>query len=127
MARRMQMEHLDDPLYVKQKSLKEKYPLNNFLKTPGVKEREKQLEKLGLNYDPTMYPNEFLPKDPAYKKLLRHRDDPSHWVDSDDDDIADEFLDEYMDHVAEVAQIPEKRGTPPLQKGYHRILPDKLF
>lgn len=41
MARRMQTEHLEDPLYVKQKSLKEKYPLNSFLKTPGVQEREK--------------------------------------------------------------------------------------
>ena len=59
--------------------------------------------------------------------VFRHRNESYHWVSSDDDEIADEFLDEYVDHVTDVAQMPEKRGTPPLQKGHHRIIPEKLF
>ena len=64
------------------------------------------MESLGLNYDPKTYPHELLPKDPAYKKFFRHRDEASHWVESDDDEIADEFLDEYVDHITDVAQKP---------------------
>ena len=85
------------------------------------------MESLGLNYDPKTYPHEFLPKDPAFKNIFRHRDDPSQWLESEDDEIAEEFFDEYIDHVTDVAQIPEKRGTPPLPKGHHKILPEKLF
>ena len=36
MARRLQTETLEDPLYIEQKNLKEKYPLNGFLKMPGL-------------------------------------------------------------------------------------------
>lgn len=52
MARRIQTESLDDPLYINQKSFKEKYPLDGFLKKPGFLEREAGLESIGLNYDP---------------------------------------------------------------------------
>jgi len=38
-ARRLETGTLEDPLYIEQKSFKELYPLNNFLKTPGLLEK----------------------------------------------------------------------------------------
>ena len=38
MTRRVRSDTLDDPLYVEQKSLKEKFPINSFLKKPALLE-----------------------------------------------------------------------------------------
>ena len=40
MSRRLQTESLEDPLYVEQKSLKELFPLNSFLKMPDILEKQ---------------------------------------------------------------------------------------
>lgn len=73
MARRLKVESLaEDPLYVEQKSYKEKFPLNSFLKMPSVIEQEAKLEKLKLENDPEKYPA-FLPKDDSVADWLRHR------------------------------------------------------
>ena len=36
MARRMQTEALEDPLYMRQKTLKERFPMSSFLKMPAL-------------------------------------------------------------------------------------------
>ena len=38
MTRRVRSDTIDDPLYVEQKSLKEKFPINSFLKKPALLE-----------------------------------------------------------------------------------------
>lgn len=48
MTRRLRTETRHDPLYVEQKSLKERYPLDSFLKMPKVREMERQMKALGL-------------------------------------------------------------------------------
>ena len=40
MTRRLQTETRIDPLYLEQKNLKEKYPINSFLKMPGILEKD---------------------------------------------------------------------------------------
>lgn len=52
MARRLQTDSLDDPLYKEQKTFKEKYPLDGFLKKPAFLEREAGLDAMGVTYDP---------------------------------------------------------------------------
>jgi len=56
-ARRLQTESLVDPLYHEQKSLKELYPLDSFLKTPAVNKKKEQLAKLNLDKDFKKYPH----------------------------------------------------------------------
>jgi len=41
----------DDPLYIEQKSLKERYPISQFLKMPTVDRKKKQLKDLGIHPD----------------------------------------------------------------------------
>jgi hypothetical protein len=72
MTRRLQTETRIDPLYLEQKNLKEKYPLNSFLKMPGILEKDAQLEALKLQNDPKKFP-ELLPVDETYAAFLRHR------------------------------------------------------
>lgn len=79
MTRRLQTESLDDPLYVEQKSLKEKFPLNHFLKKPKILEKEAQLEKLGLGYDPNKF-KELLPVDQDLAEYKRHRREENDWI-----------------------------------------------
>jgi len=74
MARRLQTENRHDPLYTEQKTWKEKYPLDSFLKTPGLLKKEAQLEKFGLGFNPDEAPNNLLPKDPDLAEYLRHKD-----------------------------------------------------
>ena len=71
------------------------------------------MESLGLEYDPKDHPNEFLPKDPALKKFFRHRSNDYQWQNPSDDEIADEFFDEYIDHTMEIKNRPQKPGTKP--------------
>ena len=52
--------------------MKEKYPLNGFLKMPGVLEKDRQLEELGLTNDPAKYPL-LLPKDEDFANYMRFR------------------------------------------------------
>jgi len=54
---------LEDPLYTRQKTLKEKYPLDSFLKRPALREQERKLEELGLSYDPNDFPEALVPKE----------------------------------------------------------------
>ena len=74
MARRLRVESLSaDPLYIEQKTMKEKFPLNSFLKMPQVLEKEEMLRKLNIDSDPSKYPYN-LPKDDDMADWLRHRD-----------------------------------------------------
>ena len=50
-TRRLQTETLDDPLYFPQKSYKERYPLNSFLKMPALDKKDEQLRALGKDFD----------------------------------------------------------------------------
>mmetsp|Transcript_27288 Transcript_27288/g.33943 ORF Transcript_27288/g.33943 Transcript_27288/m.33943 type:complete len:115 (+) Transcript_27288:437-781(+) len=71
-ARRLQTETLEDPLYIPQKSYKELYPLNGFLKKPALLDSIDKLKALGTEYDPAMYPH-ILPKDADLAEYRRHR------------------------------------------------------
>ena len=72
MARRLQTESLVDPLYHEQKSLKEMYPLDSFLKTPALNKKKEQLAKLNLEDDYKKFPYK-LPKDADLAEHYRHR------------------------------------------------------
>jgi len=71
-TRRLQTATLDDPLYVPQKTLKEQYPLSDFLKKPALLEKEEQINKLGKVPDPEKFPH-FLPKDNDLAYFLMNR------------------------------------------------------
>lgn len=111
MARKMQTQHLEDPLYTKQKSLKEKYPLDAFLLGPQVREKEKQLEELGLGYDPKTFPHEMLPKDPAFKEHLRHRDEEFMHMTENDREINKILLKPFLEEVDKASKTPFKKGV----------------
>ena len=72
MARRLQTESLVDPLYQEQKSLKELYPLDSFLKTPALNKKKEQLAKLDLEDDYKKFPHK-LPKDQDLAEYYMHR------------------------------------------------------
>jgi hypothetical protein len=72
MTRRLQTETRVDPLYLEQKTLKEKFPLNSFLKMPTLIENDAKLKALGIDYDPKKWP-ELLPVDDTFADYMRHR------------------------------------------------------
>ena len=71
-TRRLQTETLEDPLYIPQKSFKELYPLNDFLKKPAMMAEQEKLKALGLEYDPAKFPH-MLPKDDDLANYQRYR------------------------------------------------------
>lgn len=79
-ARRLQTETLEDPLYIAQKSFKERYPLNGFLKTPALLEKDEQLRKMGKQFDPAKG-KEMLPVDNDLAEFHRHRSDANNVFD----------------------------------------------
>lgn len=73
LTRRLQTETRHDPLYVEQKTFKERFPLNGFLKTPGVLERKKMLKDQGLDNDSAKFPY-LLPKDDNIAAYMQFQD-----------------------------------------------------
>lgn len=50
--------------------MKERHPFNDYLKGTALREKEAQIEKMGLNMDPEKLP-ELLPKDADLADYLR--------------------------------------------------------
>ena len=48
LLRQSVLDYKEDPLFKTQRSLKEKYPISSFLKTPEVEEKYQKLKALGL-------------------------------------------------------------------------------
>ena len=67
------------------------------------------MESLGLNFDAERFPNELLPKDPAFKEYMRHRSDDKLWLQSEDKEVADEFLNEFLSHSDELVKQEKKK------------------
>ena len=48
LLRKSVLDYKEDPLFKTQRSLKEKYPIESFLKTPKLEEKFSKLKALGL-------------------------------------------------------------------------------
>ncbi len=47
MTRRLQTENVVDPLYVEQKTLKERFPIKDFLKRPVLDDKQRKIDAMG--------------------------------------------------------------------------------
>ena len=129
MTRRLQTESLVDPLYKEQKSFKEKYPLNSFLKTPKIKEKQEQMKKWGLEMDPNQFPGMNY-TDPAFADYFRHRTSFDAAADfrasqphSDSDDEHYGTKDQATSSEAHVTADARERGHKVSERRYGKLAP----
>ena len=75
MMRQAAVDFREDPLFMNQKTLKEKYPLSEFLKTPAVEAKIAKLKALGIEPSIHSIKNKIpYPADPELAQMLRQQE-----------------------------------------------------